>query len=115
MSGIRSTPSDFSSYLLQAQASKAKVIGLANAGGDTINTIKQAAEFGIMKGGQKISPLLVFITDIDSVGLDDRAGTVAVGSLLLGSQRRNPRFLQTLHGADRARAATRRRPASIRR
>jgi len=66
--------SDFSSYLLQAQASKAKVIGLANAGGDTINTIKQAAEFGIMKGGQKISPLLVFITDIDSVGLDTAQG-----------------------------------------
>src|ERR1700724_1742665 len=52
--------SDFSSYLLQAQASKAKVIGLANAGGDTINTIKQAAEFGVMKAGQKLSPLLVF-------------------------------------------------------
>jgi branched-chain amino acid transport system substrate-binding protein len=66
--------SDFSSYLLQAQASKAKVIGLANAGGDTINTIKQAAEFGIMKGGQKISPLLVFITDIDSVGLQTAQG-----------------------------------------
>jgi branched-chain amino acid transport system substrate-binding protein len=66
--------SDFSSYLLQAQASKAKVVGLANAGGDTINTIKQAAEFGIMKGGQKISPLLVFITDIDSVGLETAQG-----------------------------------------
>ena len=66
--------SDFSSYLLQAQASKAKVIGLANAGGDTINTVKQAAEFGIMKGGQKLSPLLVFITDIDSVGLDTAQG-----------------------------------------
>jgi branched-chain amino acid transport system substrate-binding protein len=66
--------SDFSSYLLQAQASKAKVIGLANAGGDTINSIKQAAEFGIMKGGQKISPLLVFITDIDSVGLETAQG-----------------------------------------
>jgi branched-chain amino acid transport system substrate-binding protein len=66
--------SDFSSYLLQAQASKAKVIGLANAGGDTINTIKQAAEFGIMKGGQKISPLLVFISDIDSVGLETAQG-----------------------------------------
>ena len=49
----RSTPNDFSSFLLQAQASKAKVIGLANAGGDTINSIKQAAEFGIVKGGQK--------------------------------------------------------------
>src|SRR5919201_3236015 len=62
--------SDFSSFLLQAQASKAKVIGLANAGGDTINTIKQAAEFGLTKGGQKASPLLVFITDIDSIGLE---------------------------------------------
>src|ERR1700741_4815030 len=62
--------SDFSSYLLQAQSSKAKVIGLANAGGDTINAIKQAAEFGLMKGGQKASPLLVFISDIDSIGLE---------------------------------------------
>ncbi|MDO9565094.1 MAG: ABC transporter substrate-binding protein [Bradyrhizobium sp.] len=62
--------SDFSSFLLQAQASKAKVIGLANAGGDTINAIKQAAEFGLMKSGQKASPLLVFITDIDSIGLE---------------------------------------------
>ena len=66
--------SDFSSYLLQAQASKAKVIGLANAGGDTINTIKQAAEFGVMKAGQKLSPLLVFVTDIDSVGLETAQG-----------------------------------------
>src|ERR1700733_12555076 len=66
--------SDFSSYLLQAQASKAKVIGLANAGGDTINTIKQAAEFGIMKGGQKLSPLLAFVTDIDSIGLETAQG-----------------------------------------
>src|SRR5579859_4557985 len=59
--------SDFSSYLLQAQSSKAKVVGLANAGGDTINAIKQASEFGIVKGGQKLSPLLAFVTDIDSV------------------------------------------------
>ncbi len=66
--------SDFSSFLLQAQASKAKVIGLANAGGDTINAIKQAAEFGLMKGGQKASPLLVFITDIDSIGLETAQG-----------------------------------------
>jgi branched-chain amino acid transport system substrate-binding protein len=66
--------SDFSSFLLQAQASKAKVIGLANAGGDTINAIKQAAEFGITKGGQKLSPLLAFVTDIDSVGLDTAQG-----------------------------------------
>ena len=66
--------SDFSSYLLQAQASKAKVIGLANAGGDTINAIKQGAEFGIMKSGQKMSPLLAFVTDIDSVGLETAQG-----------------------------------------
>jgi branched-chain amino acid transport system substrate-binding protein len=66
--------SDFSSFLLQAQASKAKVIGLANAGGDTINAIKQAAEFGLIKGGQKASPLLVFITDIDSIGLETAQG-----------------------------------------
>jgi branched-chain amino acid transport system substrate-binding protein len=66
--------SDFSSYLLQAQASKAKVIGLANAGGDTINAIKQASEFGLMKSGQKVSPLLAFITDIDSVGLETAQG-----------------------------------------
>jgi len=66
--------SDFSSYLLQAQASKAKVVGLANAGGDTINAIKQAAEFGLTKGNQKLSPLLAFVTDIDSVGLQTAQG-----------------------------------------
>ena len=60
---------DFSGYLLQAQASKAKVIGLANAGGDTINAVKQANEFGITKGGQQLAGLLVFDTDIDSIGL----------------------------------------------
>ncbi len=61
---------DFSSYLLQAQASKAQVIGLANAGGDTINAIKQAAEFGIVKGGQKLAGLLVFVSDVHSLGLE---------------------------------------------
>ena len=66
--------SDFSSFLLQAQSSKAKVVGLANAGGDTINAIKQAAEFGLTKTGQKLSPLLAFVTDIDSVGLDTAQG-----------------------------------------
>jgi branched-chain amino acid transport system substrate-binding protein len=66
--------SDFSSFLLQAQGSKAKVIGLANAGGDTINAIKQAAEFGLTKSGQKLSPLLAFITDVDSVGLPTAQG-----------------------------------------
>ncbi|MBV9824522.1 MAG: ABC transporter substrate-binding protein [Alphaproteobacteria bacterium] len=60
---------DFSSFLLQAQASKSQVIGLANAGGDTVNSIKQAAEFGIVKGGQKLAGLLVFISDVHSIGL----------------------------------------------
>jgi branched-chain amino acid transport system substrate-binding protein len=66
--------SDFSSFLLQAQASKAKVIGLANAGGDTINAIKQASEFGIVKGGQKLAGLLMFITDVHSLGLNVAQG-----------------------------------------
>ncbi len=61
--------SDFSSFLLQAQASKAKVIGLANAGGDTINSIKQGAEFGITAGGQHFAGLLVFINDVEALGL----------------------------------------------
>jgi len=61
--------SDFSSYLLRAQASKAMVIGLANAGGDSINAIKQAAEFGIVVGGQHLAGLLLFINDIHSLGL----------------------------------------------
>lgn len=65
---------DFSSFLLQAQASKAKVIGLANAGGDTINSIKQAAEFGITRGGQSLAGLLVFITDIHALGLNTAQG-----------------------------------------
>jgi len=65
---------DFSSFLLQAQASKAKIIGLANAGGDTTNSIKQAAEFGIVKGGQKLAGLLVFVSDIHSLGLERAQG-----------------------------------------
>jgi branched-chain amino acid transport system substrate-binding protein len=67
---------DFSSFLLQAQASKAQVIGLANAGGDTINAIKQAAEFGIVQGGQSIAGLLVFITDVHALGLKTAQGLV---------------------------------------
>jgi branched-chain amino acid transport system substrate-binding protein len=66
--------SDFSSFLLQAQASKAKIIGLANAGGDTTNSIKQAAEFGIVKGGQKLAALLLFITDVKALGLETAQG-----------------------------------------
>jgi branched-chain amino acid transport system substrate-binding protein len=66
--------SDFSSFLLQAQSSKAKIIGLANAGGDTTNAIKQAAEFGIVKGGQKLAALLLFLTDIKAIGLETAQG-----------------------------------------
>ncbi len=66
--------SDFSSFLLQAQASKAKVIGLANAGGDTINSVKQSAEFGITKGGQSLAGLLIFASDIMSLGLKTAQG-----------------------------------------
>jgi len=66
--------SDFSSFLLQAQSSKAKVIGLANAGGDTTNSIKQAAEFGIVQGGQKLAALLLFINDVHALGLKTAQG-----------------------------------------
>jgi branched-chain amino acid transport system substrate-binding protein len=65
---------DFSSFLLQAQASKAKIIGLANAGADTTNAIKQGAEFGIVKGGQQFAGLLVFLTDVNALGLDKAQG-----------------------------------------
>jgi len=71
---------DMSSFLLQAQASKAKIIGLANAGADTINAIKQGAEFGIVKGGQQFAGLLVFLTDVHSLGLN-----IAQGLLLTES------------------------------
>src|SRR5438874_12914215 len=67
---------DFSSFLLQAQASKAKIIGLANAGGHTTNAIKQAAEFGLVKGGQNLAGLLVFVTDVHALGLEKAQGLV---------------------------------------
>ena len=67
---------DFSSFLLQAQASKAKIIGLANAGGDTINSIKQGAEFGITAGGQHFAGLLVFVSDVNALGLKTAQGLV---------------------------------------
>ncbi|MFC2250160.1 ABC transporter substrate-binding protein [Labrys portucalensis] len=68
--------SDFSSFLLQAQSSGAKVIGLANAGGDTVNAIKQAAEFGITQGGQSLAGLLIFISDVHALGLQAAQGLV---------------------------------------
>jgi len=68
--------SDFSSFLLQAQSSGAKVIGLANAGGDTVNAIKQASEFGITQGGQNLAGLLIFISDVNALGLQAAQGLV---------------------------------------
>jgi branched-chain amino acid transport system substrate-binding protein len=67
---------DFSSFLLQAQTSKAKIIGLANAGSDTINSIKQASEFGIVQGGQNLAALLAFITDVHALGLKTAQGLI---------------------------------------
>ncbi len=89
---------DFSSFLLQAQTSKAKVIGLGNAGGDTINSIKQASEFGIVKGGQKLAGLLMFITDVHSLGSAGCQRPEPDRDLLLGPQRRHPVVLQALPG-----------------
>ncbi|MFC6488231.1 ABC transporter substrate-binding protein [Nitratireductor sp. GCM10026969] len=71
---------DFSSFLLQAQASGAEVIGLANAGADTTNAIKQAAEFGIMQGGQDLAGLLIFITDVHALGLETAQGLMLTES-----------------------------------
>lgn len=71
---------DFSSYLLQAQASGAQVIGLANAGGDTVNTIKQASEFGITQAGQALAGLLIFITDVHALSLETAQGLVLTES-----------------------------------
>src|SRR5947207_1928763 len=99
---------DFSSFLLQAQSSKAKIIGLANAGGDTINSIKQAGEFGIVEGGQKLAGLLVFISDIHSLGLpaahglqlteafywDQNDGTRAWSKRFLDKMTRQPTMVQ---------------------
>src|SRR5947199_457341 len=91
--------SDFSSFLLQAQASKAKVVGLANAGGDTTNSIKQAAEFGIVEGGQKLAALLLFINDVHSLGLKTAHGLTFTESFYWdlndGTRTWSKRFMKT--------------------
>ena len=87
--------SDFSSFLLQAQGSGAQVLGLANAGGDFINSLKAANEFGITKT-MKPAALLAFITDIHSLGPEDRAGPVPDHRLVLGPERRDARLRQAL-------------------
>jgi branched-chain amino acid transport system substrate-binding protein len=83
---------DFSSFLLQAQSSKAKIIGLANAGGDTTNSIKQGAEFGIVRGGQNFAGLLVFITDVHALGLDKAQGLIFTESFYWDANERTRAF-----------------------
>jgi len=94
---------DMSSFLLQAQSSKAKIIGLANAGADTINAIKQGAEFGIAKGGQQFAGLLVFLTDVHSLGLNVAQGLILTESFYwdLNDETRafSKRFAQRHKGA----------------
>ena len=96
--------SDFSSFLLQAQASKAKVVALANAGGDTTNALKQAAEFGLTKGGQKMIALLQEITDTHALGAQGDPGPDRHRRLLLGHERRDPRLLEALQREGRPHA-----------
>ena len=96
---------DFSSFLLQAQSSKAKIIGLANAGGDTTNSIKQAAEFGIVKGGQKLAALLLVHHRRQGHRPRNRARVEFHRDLLLGHERSDPRILQEIRRADEERCA----------
>jgi len=97
---------DFSSFLLQAQSSKAKIIGLANAGGDTVNAIKQAAEFGIVKGGQKLAGMLVNISDIDALGLKTAQGLMLTEPWYWDSSDANRAFAKTFAAAHNGRHPT---------
>src|SRR5262245_27402952 len=97
---------DFSSFLLQAQASKAKIIGLANAGGDTINSIKQAAEFGIVRGGQKLAGMLVNISDIDALGLKTAQGLLLTEPWYWDASEANRAFAKTFTAAHGGRQPT---------
>jgi branched-chain amino acid transport system substrate-binding protein len=92
---------DFSSFLLQAQASKAKIIGLANAGGDTTNSIKQGAEFGIARGGQNFAGLLVFITDVHGLGLDKAQGLIFTESFYWDANERTRAFAKRFAASNR--------------
>ena len=94
---------DFSSFLVQAKASGAKAIGLANGGGDTVNCIKQAAEFGIMKGGQKVAGLIFLIHDVHGVGLASAQGVLLTEpfywNLNDGTREFGKRYAARLNGA----------------
>ena len=90
--------SDFSSFLVQAQASRAKVVGLANAGGDTTNCIKQAAEFGLTRRGTKLAALLMFIQDVGALGLQTAQGLVMTESFYWDLNDRTRAFTQKVRG-----------------
>src|SRR6476646_5249569 len=92
---------DFSSFLLQAQASKAKIIGLANAGGDTTNSIKGAAEFGIVKGGQNLAGLLVFLTDIHGLGLPTAQGLIVTNTFYWDTNDQTRAFAKRFAAVDK--------------
>src|SRR5262252_227387 len=92
---------DFSSFLLQAQASKAKIVGLANAGGDTTNSIKQAAEFGIVKGGQNLAGLLVFLTDIHALGLQTAQGLIVTNTFYWDTNDQTRAFAKRFSALDK--------------
>ena len=98
--------SDYASFLLQAQASKAKVIGLANAGTDTVNSIKQAGEFGITRSGQNLAALLLFITDVHSLGLKLAAGTRLVAPWYWDMSDDNRKFAEEYSKANDGRYPT---------
>lgn len=93
--------SDFASFLLQAQASKAKIIGLANAGGDTVNAIKQASEFGIVQGGQNLAGLLVFLPDIHALGLKVAQGLIFTEAWYWDSSDENRKFAKEFAAANK--------------
>jgi branched-chain amino acid transport system substrate-binding protein len=97
---------DFSSFLLQAQASKAQIIGLANAGGDTINSIKQASEFGIVKGGQNLAGLLVFLSDIHGIGLDKAQGLILTSTFYWDMNDQTRAFAKRFMAANGGKAPT---------
>jgi branched-chain amino acid transport system substrate-binding protein len=88
---------DFSSYLLQAQASRAKVIGLANAGTDTINCVKQAAEFGIMRRGIKLASMLMVLPDVHALGLEAAGGTICTESFYWDLNDRTRSLVRRVH------------------
>ncbi|MCA3246763.1 MAG: ABC transporter substrate-binding protein [Azospirillum sp.] len=92
---------DFSSFLLQAQSSRAKIIGLANAGGDTINSIKQAGEFGIVRRGQSLAGLLIFITDIHGLGLETAQGLIFTNAFYWDKNDGTRAFAQRFQAANR--------------